>query len=309
MKPQTFPLDQLYVENERLVSDVKSLAESILLLGQLQPIIADSNGKVISGRRRLAALRLLGRSVGSVIISDTFDDALNAVLAEAHENTERQPLTPWESFLMYERIITLHKEAAAARRKAGKRPSGSTPGAQIVGESRSLASKAVGRSKESIVMMSDINEALEHESKAVRKVACEERKLLSTLNGPSIVDCWRALQAALREYEGDTGQDPPPAEPEAEWLGGDDRCGPSENDQSEIVVSLPKQPSEPEPEPKQASKSEPKPRRSAWAVLAERLTDLVENDEISDEEWADFMKVYSLLQQWVEKRIEGAARK
>jgi ParB family chromosome partitioning protein len=42
------------------VGDVRSLVASIDKLGLLHPIVVDGNGRLISGARRLAAVRSLG---------------------------------------------------------------------------------------------------------------------------------------------------------------------------------------------------------------------------------------------------------
>lgn len=82
---------------DRLNSDdqieIEELAESIKAQGQLIPILVspvDGRYKIIYGRRRLAALRLLGKPAKALIRSLDEDQA---ILAQGQENTFRKDLS------------------------------------------------------------------------------------------------------------------------------------------------------------------------------------------------------------------------
>ncbi len=86
---------------------VKALADSILEVGVLQPIGVRKHGddhRLIFGRHRLEACRVLGRDTIPAIVYDI--DDLHAELAEIDENLQRHSLT------------VLEESKALARRKA-----------------------------------------------------------------------------------------------------------------------------------------------------------------------------------------------
>jgi len=90
-------IDKITVPGGRRSSNearVKSLAASIKILGQLQPIGLDGENQLIWGRHRLDAHKALKRTKIEAVILTCED--IEAQLAELDENLERQALTPLE---------------------------------------------------------------------------------------------------------------------------------------------------------------------------------------------------------------------
>lgn len=73
-------------------SKVKSLQDSIMKLGQLQPIVVDKVGNLIAGNHRLEACRLLGVRVKATVLDEINEDKIK--LIEIDENLIRSELTP-----------------------------------------------------------------------------------------------------------------------------------------------------------------------------------------------------------------------
>ena len=76
---------------EALPGDVKELADSILEVGLINPIMVDQAHTLIAGLHRLEAMKLLGRSEIECTVSDL--DGLQAALAEIDENFVRKDLS------------------------------------------------------------------------------------------------------------------------------------------------------------------------------------------------------------------------
>ena len=76
---------------EALPGDVKELADSILEVGLISPIMVDQAHTLIAGLHRLEAMKLLGRSEIECTVSDL--DGLQAALAEIDENFVRKDLS------------------------------------------------------------------------------------------------------------------------------------------------------------------------------------------------------------------------
>jgi len=74
------------------VGDIDELAASIQRLGQLQPVAIDQNNPLIAGWRGIQAMEELGSNTICYTVVNTFDDALNALMAERDENVCTKPL-------------------------------------------------------------------------------------------------------------------------------------------------------------------------------------------------------------------------
>lgn len=95
--------------------NIDQLATSISDLGLLQPVVLRSNREIVAGRRRVAAFRALGRDTIPAIVVENLDDERNALLAEAEENTQREPFSPAEIVLVVERLEPMLSGAALER--------------------------------------------------------------------------------------------------------------------------------------------------------------------------------------------------
>lgn len=104
------------------LGDINALATSIREVGLLQPVVVDSAGKLIAGRRRLEACKQLGMEFIETVVASSVDSLLKHAQAESDENTCRKDFTPEEAVRMGKRIegaITEMKKKA--QREGGKK--------------------------------------------------------------------------------------------------------------------------------------------------------------------------------------------
>jgi ParB family transcriptional regulator, chromosome partitioning protein len=93
--------DRLALDDE---GGIRELAESIDKQGQLIPILVSPEGgryRIIYGRRRLAALRMIGRPAKALVKSLDEDQA---ILAQGHENSFRKDLS-WIEKALFARSL------------------------------------------------------------------------------------------------------------------------------------------------------------------------------------------------------------
>jgi len=93
------------------LGDLRSLAGSIAEVGLLHPVVVTPEGRLIAGRRRLEACRLLGWTE----IPVTVVDLLQAARGEAHENFVRKDLLPSEIVALKRAIEPLERREARER--------------------------------------------------------------------------------------------------------------------------------------------------------------------------------------------------
>ena len=100
---------------EAASGDVKELADSILEVGLINPIMVDQTHTLIAGLHRLEAMKLLGRTEIECTVSDL--DGLQVALAEIDENFVRKDLSDDEfrELLLRRKEIyeSLHPETKA----------------------------------------------------------------------------------------------------------------------------------------------------------------------------------------------------
>ena len=89
-------------------TSLRQLGESMLNEGQLQDVIAQSEGTLIVGHRRLAAAKLVGIATLSVKIVENVVEAGRAVVLQAIENEQRKNLTDPERWRMVEELRRLY---------------------------------------------------------------------------------------------------------------------------------------------------------------------------------------------------------
>ena len=126
---------------------IKSLMDSIVDVGQLQPIIVKSDKTLIFGERRLRACELLERDVWAEEV-DGLDSLLSVLKAERDENKEREPWTPGEMVEIGRTIEAIEKPKAKERQEQGanqftKEGGGSLPQASP-GKTREKVADALG---------------------------------------------------------------------------------------------------------------------------------------------------------------------
>jgi ParB-like chromosome segregation protein Spo0J len=97
------------------MGDLDRLAASIAELGLLQPTVITAAGRLIAGRRRLEAHRLLGRKTILCCVVEDLNGALPLLQAEIAENTCRRGFSPSEAVAAAEDLLPLAQEAAQQR--------------------------------------------------------------------------------------------------------------------------------------------------------------------------------------------------
>jgi ParB family chromosome partitioning protein len=110
-------LDEITVGHpyRRDLGNIRELADSIDRIGLLHPITLTPSYVLISGNRRLAALRLLGRTSTEIWIVPGVSDKLSTVLAIQDENALQKALTPIEQAELYAELKALYAQDAARR--------------------------------------------------------------------------------------------------------------------------------------------------------------------------------------------------
>ncbi|WGH82670.1 ParB N-terminal domain-containing protein [Auritidibacter ignavus] len=100
------------------LGDIDALAASIAQLGLLQPPTITTDGTLVCGARRLAAVKQLGWRTVDVWVRSSISDRLGHLLAEQDENTQQKDLTPVEAAALYGELKTLMAEDASQRESA-----------------------------------------------------------------------------------------------------------------------------------------------------------------------------------------------
>jgi ParB family chromosome partitioning protein len=108
------------------LGDIDALARSIQAVGLLHPVVVTEALTLVAGDRRLAAVRQLGWAEVPVTVVD-LATAADVLRAEADENTERKPLTPFEaSRARQRRSAVLAEDAKQRQRNHGQTAPGRT---------------------------------------------------------------------------------------------------------------------------------------------------------------------------------------
>ena len=117
---QTVPIDSIIVADRcrKDLGDVRALADSIKAVGLLHLPVVTGDRKLVAGERRLAAMRLLGWTETPVHEVATLAEAADLLRAERDENTCRKDLSPSEAVAIGERIESVLRPQAEARREA-----------------------------------------------------------------------------------------------------------------------------------------------------------------------------------------------
>jgi ParB family chromosome partitioning protein len=110
--------------HRRDLGDVQRLADSIAQVGLLHPVVVNSNGKLIAGKRRLEACKLLGWNK----IPTTVIDLDEIVRGEFAENAIRKDFLPSEIDAIRRAVEPAEKAAAKRRMTLGKVSPGSDKG-------------------------------------------------------------------------------------------------------------------------------------------------------------------------------------
>ncbi|MGN7862930.1 ParB N-terminal domain-containing protein [Microbacterium sp. 22303] len=111
------------------LGDLDELTDSIKRVGLLTPISITTDNVLISGKRRLAALRRLGFRTVPVWVVTGVSDKLSMVLAIQDENTLHKMLTTIEQAELYAELTDLIAEENARKQEATRFGASRTAGA------------------------------------------------------------------------------------------------------------------------------------------------------------------------------------
>ena len=87
------------------LGDLTQLEQSVRELGLIFPLVVDQNNRLISGSRRLAACRNIGKTSANALRVEIDDDSMLDLDIQSGENLCRKPLTSDE----IETVIALKK--------------------------------------------------------------------------------------------------------------------------------------------------------------------------------------------------------
>lgn len=137
------------------LGNIKSLAESMTEVGQLQPIVVTPALKLVAGARRLAAARSLGWTEIEAVVVRNLRDAASLLRAEADENVCRKAFTPTEAAaIAAEREVLLKPIAKAA--SAANLPNAQGGNLPPQGKVRETAAQGLGYSPTTIRKVRDV---------------------------------------------------------------------------------------------------------------------------------------------------------
>lgn len=177
---------------------ISDLCSSIKELGQLQPILVDTDFNLIAGARRLRACELLGINV-AIFTCNGIDDALKRLKAERDENQCRKPWSPSEWVEIGKRIEAIEKPKAEERKSPGTNQHTKQVASKLdetSGRTDEKVASALGVGKDTYRKAKAVVEAAEDESlpEPVREVAKEAVK---TMDATGKVDpAFKAVKAA-----------------------------------------------------------------------------------------------------------------
>jgi ParB family chromosome partitioning protein len=122
------PIDEIAVAGvfRSDLGAVGELAESIAKLGLLSPVVVTEDRLLVSGGRRLAAVRALGWTTVPAWVAPKVSDRLSRVLAARDTDALHKRLTPVEQAELYAELEQLYAAEAGRRRQAGG-PAGGPP--------------------------------------------------------------------------------------------------------------------------------------------------------------------------------------
>ncbi|RIU10079.1 hypothetical protein D2E94_10890 [Mycobacteroides abscessus] len=158
------PISEIIVQGRHRadLGDIKALAESIESIGLIHAPAVTPDHHLLAGERRLAALRMLGRTVVPVVVIHKLTDATDRLRAERDENTCRKDFTASELVSIGRRLEELERPKAQARQResGGDRKSaeyrsgsvepdrsGSAPTNRVVGEALGVSPSTYKRAK------------------------------------------------------------------------------------------------------------------------------------------------------------------
>lgn len=189
----SLPLDKILPrpEDTRPINQahVEQLAESIAVLGLIQPIAVDINGRLLAGGHRLAAIKFLKESDNGSYLKhfnkgiptrtyefDASEDEAHALAIEATENEKRRDYTPSEVRELADRLEAAGYHRSKGRAKRGQKSVGPTL-AMIVGKSQRTIERYLATNDSSPSSLKPTNDGFRNQA----QVALRALKKLNTL--------------------------------------------------------------------------------------------------------------------------------
>lgn len=174
---KNLPLSKIKV-GERLrqdLGDIQSLADSIEEVGLLHPIVIDQKGKLIAGRRRLAAVKLLEWDTVDCNVID-IDDVR---IGEVHENQSRKNFTASE--------IAAIADYVESEKKPGKPAKGADSAPLPRGKTREVTANVVGVSHNTVDKIRTIVEAARKNPEKYGKILEKVDKGTLSVNSAAVL--------------------------------------------------------------------------------------------------------------------------
>lgn len=101
------------------LGNVDALKQSIETVGLLQPLVLDGDSTLVSGWRRLQAMKQLGRKSAEVVIIESLSDARLHLIAERDENTCREDMDGAELMSLARALLAVETPRAKERKVEG----------------------------------------------------------------------------------------------------------------------------------------------------------------------------------------------
>jgi len=161
MDQPALPIEQIEVgfRYRKDLGDLRPLADSIVEVGLLHPVVVTQAGRLIAGQRRLQACRQLGWNE----IPVTVVDLLQAARGEAHENFVRKDLLPSEIVALKRAIEPLERREARQRQGSRSAPCHPATVAEGQGDTRDKIARYLGVGRTTIDRAEAVMEAAEED--------------------------------------------------------------------------------------------------------------------------------------------------
>jgi ParB family chromosome partitioning protein len=194
-------IDAILIDNRfrKDMGDLQGLADDIDDLGLIQPVVVTPANKLVSGGRRIEAVKLLGWDTIPVTVIHTLADAADALKAECSENTFRKDFTPTEAAAIRDAISEAIKPFAEERQKAGVKGEPCENFSQGSTRTRDVAAKGTGYSGPTLDKVDKVI-AVAEDAKQPEEVRNTAREALAQMDTTGKVDgAFRKAMAAIKK--------------------------------------------------------------------------------------------------------------
>jgi DNA modification methylase len=176
------------------LGDIQALASSMNIVGLLQPVVLDSENRLVAGQRRIEAAKVLGWTKIEAVVAKGLGDALRLLIAQCDENTCRKDFAVSEAVALGKRLEPVEQKAAKERELAGRTPDGQAGGRGRKKPSAKLA-EGLGETREKVAAAVGMKRSTYEKAKAV--VESGDKKLIDEMDATGKVDrAYKALRGA-----------------------------------------------------------------------------------------------------------------